>query len=147
MSFKSILLENYSSFIEALLHKDYSVTYVSSNADTIVNPIGGHYLGKQIIINLPIEIPSEQLLRYCKVYSRFPIGYGIPVIPFELPKDRIKIPKENYSLLILSPELMMDVRYSDLIHNNNFLIGINESIDDEATLVGYKILTNKVEEL
>jgi hypothetical protein len=43
--------------------------------------------------------------------------------------------------------MLTDIEYLNLATSNKFLLGINEVIDNESTLIGMKILENKVEDV
>lgn len=77
--------------------------------------------------------------------SRFPIGYDIPVIPYDVPEDKKCVKKSDYSCIILNPSMMTEMKYAKCVKDNDFLIGISETIDGEASLIGLKIGSTTVE--
>lgn len=145
MSFK-IYLDDYSSLVECELTNSKSVTSMSE-ADLVVNPSNKFIFNKTIVITLPIEIPLEELAQFNTIISRFPIGYNIDVEPYEIPENRDKVNKDDYSLLILSKELIKNLDYGKLVNSSSFLIGIDECIDNCSTLIGQLILKSKIEDL
>lgn len=142
-----IFINNYAALIESeILNKEVSISLLES--DIVVNPSNKNLFNKIIVIDLPINLPLEQLIKKNKIISRFPISSDyIELIPFELPKNREKVEDKDYSLLILSKDLINNPKYSKLINDNNFLIGINECIDGYSTLTGYLISRTKIEEI
>lgn len=142
-----ILVKDYASLMEYRLSQDVEMTCLLHQADVVINPYYSSLLNKTIIINLPIEVPLDKLMQFNKIISRFPIGYGIEVQPYELPEVRDDIPKEDYSCLILNKDMLIDLDYAELVESGNFLIGIDAVIDDDITLVGYLLLKHKLENL
>lgn len=141
-----LLVVDYPSFIEQSV-SNLESTAAIYEADVIVNPTYGAVIGKTVIINLPIEVPIEQLKDQNRIISRFPIADGIEVQPYSLPSDRHEVTSEEMSYLILSPDIVNDPRYIELVHYGKFLIGTSVEIDGELTAVGWLLLRNKIENL
>lgn len=142
-----VYIDGYPALIES---RSLGAIEVNSmvDADFIVNPKHGNIFNKTIIINLPTEMPINKLRKFNKVLSRFDLGIdGIEIVPYEIPKNRKKLRSKDYSLLILTKDMINDVRYAQLIENNQFLVGVDECVDDNTTLVGYLISRSKVEDL
>lgn len=116
----------------------------SDEADIIINPRYGSIIGKHIIINLPVDIPLEQLNKYNSITSRFYISPNIDIEPYSIPKNRGRVTINDASPLILTKELISNIDMMGHLNLDKFLIGINEDIDDNLTLIGYMILRNKV---
>lgn len=143
-----ILVKDYASLMEYRLSKDNAeMTCLLHQASIVVNPYYSSLFNKTVIINLPIEVPLDRLMQFNKIISRFPIGYGIKVEPYDLPDDREDISKEDFSCLILNKNMLIDLDYAELVDTGKFLIGIDAMIDGEITLVGYILLKNKLENL
>lgn len=142
-----VLVTNYASLMEYRLHDESKMTNIQSKADIVVNPSYGSLVGKIIIINLPVDVPIDKLSQFNKIISRFPIGYGIEIKPYELPKDRKSIDLDDYSCLILNKDMLLDIDYAEAVESGNFLIGTDTIIDDEVTLAGYLLLRTNLEEL
>lgn len=144
-----ILVKDYASLMEHKIMRDESMemTHLLYQADIIVNPSFSSVLNKTVIINLPIEVPLDKLMQYNSIISRFPIGYGIEVAPYELPEGRKSKESKDYSLLILSKDLLTDLDYAEIVDDNDFLIGVDALIDGSITLVGYVLLKNRLEDL
>lgn len=143
---EEVLVVDYASFIES----DYMNKISTDNlakSKYVVNTQYSHLIDKIIIINLPVEVPIEKLSRYNQVISRFPTVDGVKLDPYELPKNRNSLKVEDYSLLILNKDMLLDMDNLDVVANNNFLLGIDTIIDNYITLAGYILLKNKLEEL
>lgn len=145
MSLK-VLVDNVASLREFKMLPDTKKTYELSQADIIINPNYGILFHKLIILNLATEVPLGQLMIDNQVISRFPIGYGIPVVPYSMPENRSDKDIEDYSCLILNESMLTDMRFSDK-SKLNYLVGIDETIEGDATIIGISILKNKVEDL
>lgn len=144
---KKILITDYASFVESRFFPNHDRTYKLYEANVVVNPQYGVIRNRLIVINLPIEVPLEQLIGNNTVISRFPIGYGIPVVGYNVPEEREEVSKEDYSCLILNKHMLTDMSYLKKVSNQKFLLGISEVIEDQATLVGQIILSTKVEDV
>ena len=144
---RNILVTDYASLKESKLLPETNRTSKLFQADIVVNPCYGAICAKTVIINLPQDIPLEQLLPNNDVVSRFPIGYGIPVIPYDMPESRKEISEDDISLLILNKSMLTDTDKLKYLKSNNFIVGIDETIDGEATLIGLEILSNKIKEV
>lgn len=139
-----ILVDDYPSLVESRLG-GYEESYLITQSNILVNPKFKSAMGKKIIINLPIELPLEDLISMNRVESRFNIGYNIPVVPYKLPDDRLDLSAEEYSPIILTKWMIEDLNYSKQVDKSNFLLGLGEEIDGDATLVGYIISKTKIE--
>lgn len=142
---RKVFVSDYASLMESKTFPDAKRTFTTMDADIFVNPEYGAIYDKTVIINLPVEIPLEQLKNSNKIVSRFPIGHGIPVIPYDIPENRKVIDKKDYSCILLNPSMMTEMRFASLVKNNDFLIGISETIDGEASLIGLKIGSTTIE--
>jgi len=136
---RKVFVSDYASLMESKTFPDAKRTFTTMDADIFVNPEYGAIYDKTVIIYLPVEIPLDQLKNSNKVISRFPIGYGVIVIPYDVPDERKKVKAENYSCLILNPSMMTELRFAQTVKDNDFLIGISETVDGEASLIGLKI--------
>jgi hypothetical protein len=142
---RKVFVSDYASLMESKTFPDAKRTFTTMDADIFVNPEYGAIYDKTVIVNLPVEIPLEQLRSSNKVISRFPIGYDIPVIPYDVPEDKKCVKKSDYSCIILNPSMMTEMKYAKCVKDNDFLIGISETIDGEASLIGLKIGSTTVE--
>lgn len=142
-----VYVNSYASLIEYKLGKNLIPTLHLSESDVVVNPYFSSLIDKTIIINLPIEVPIDRLMQFNKIISRFPIGYGIEIKEYNLQETRVSIDKTDYSCLILSKEIISDVNNAEMIDTTNFLIGIDETIDESPSLIGYLLTRTKVEDL
>jgi hypothetical protein len=143
---RKIFISDYASLSESKLLPDTEKTYNTVDADIFINPTYGAIYNKTIIINLPIEIPIEQLKKFNQIVSRFPIGYGIPVIPYQFPSKQKLVKKPNFSCLILNPSMMSNIKYARLVRSNDFLIGVSETVDGGASLIGLEVYSNKIDD-
>lgn len=142
-----VFINDYASILESRLLPETDRTYRLDQADIVINPFCGVLFNKTVIINLPIEVPIDQLLQYNTIVSRFPIGYGIPVVPYNLPEEREVVDEDDYSCLILTKYALVDIDRAHLVKNNKFLIGTSEVLDGDASLVGLVIASTKIEDL
>lgn len=143
----NVLVADYASLMEYRLNRESYMTNLISKADIIVNPSYGSVVNKLIVINLPVEVPLEQLMRFNRIISRFPIGYGIEVEPLPIPEKRKTVELEDYSNLILNKHMLLDIDYAQAVDKGNFLIGTDSIIDGNITLVGYLLLRTTLENL
>jgi hypothetical protein len=81
------------------------------------------------------------------IVARFETGYRIPVIPYAVPNERNEVTVEDMSCLILNKSMLLDQKYANLVSKTKFLVGLVETINGDATLIGERILSNKVEDL
>lgn len=144
---RKILIDDYASLLESKLFPEMEVTYKPYEANVIVNPKYGAIIGKTIIINLPVEVPLDQLMGNNDIVSRFNTGYNIPIVPYAVPDDRKDVTVDEASCLILNKSMLLNQKYAKLVSRSKFLLGIVETIDGDATLVGERILSTKVEDL
>lgn len=142
----NVLVRDYASLAEAELMNS-KVTGNMLTADVIVNPTQGSHIQKIIIINLPLDIPISKLQQFNKIISRFPIGYGIEVEPYNMPEVRKDVKSEDYSCLLLDKELLTNMDYIQAVRDGNFILGNDELVDDEMSLIGYLILRSNIENL
>lgn len=147
MTKSKVLVEDYASLLESKLLPDTDRTYLLSEADIVINPYCSALMNKTLIINLPIEVPIDRLMPFNTLVSRFPIGYGIPVVPYNMPEDRESIELDDYSCLILTKYAFTEMELSKKIKGKKFLIGTSEVLDGEASLVGYVISETMIEDL
>lgn len=142
-----VLVKDYASLLEVKLINSFEEVRRFIDADIFINLPYGSVIGKMIIINLPVEVPLDQLLEDNVVVSRFRISDRIPIVSYNLPENRKSIPLEDYSCLILNKLMFTNMKYAKVVSENNFLVGVLETIDNDATLIGEKILLNKIEDL
>lgn len=144
MNSDGVYLIDYASFEESeYINKNTEISL--NKAKYVVNPKYRHLINKIIIINLPVEVPIERLLKYNKIISRFPTAIGVDIDPYDLPQNRESIENKEFSLLILNKDMLLDVNKLDLVTKNNFLLGIDTEVDGYITLAGYILLKNKLE--
>lgn len=144
---RRIFVKDYASLREAQeLGEKVEMTSNLAEADVVVNPGYGQLGWKEVIINLPGEYPLYELLQNGnRVVSRFPIGYGIEVVPYRRVGKRERVKAEDYSCLILNKWILEDIKYSELVNSNRFLLGIDAEVEGHPTMVGRLLMKSKVE--
>ena len=144
---RKILVNNYASLIEKIEnYPECESTQSISEADILVNPKWGIFIGKEIVYNLPVSSPISDLMYMGnKVISRFRIGDPIEVIPFE-DKESKEVSPDEFSLKILSGDLMLYPEFAEEIDESDYLVGITPEIDGEVTLVGKKLSESKIKD-
>jgi hypothetical protein len=139
---KKVLLSDYNSVIDKnLKFSEEGVTLSVEESDVVVNPSWGSMIGKEVVINNIGEFPIREMIENKNtVVSRFDMHPDIKKDPYQVPEKRKKCKKEDYCLCILTNEAMCDPDLVEDVHKNNYLVGICDTIGEDLTSVGVKLL-------
>lgn len=143
---RKVLLRDYDSVIEKNNKYPESKSTTSiEDSDVIVNPKWSSMMGKEVVISNVGDFPIQKLIgNKNRVISRFRISDDMDMDPYEIPTKRKKCKKEDYCIKILTKEAMSDINLVEDIHNNNYLIGISDTVDGDLTSVGMKLLSTEL---
>lgn len=145
----NFLIDSYASLLEYRLSGDStkSPTELLYKSDTLVNPTLTALTCKNIIINLPIAVPVEDLNEMNTITARFSIGYGNNYIPYNIPTNREDVKGEDYDLLILTKHSAGNHKLIKDIDKSKYLLATDTLVDGELTATGYKLLSTKIENI
>lgn len=140
---KKLLVVDYPSYFESKVINNVTSTAVLSDSDIVVNPEMDNGDSKVVVINLPSQLFTFH--QNGRVVSRFPMGNS-RLAPYKLP-DRIKVKKDEIVPLILTESLLKDPKYIKLVHNSNFILGVDELVNGYPTLIGQLVLKTDISDL
>lgn len=137
MSSKKIFIKDAASYLEAKI-AGLDLTEDPRNSKVLVNPKSKSLVNKVVLLNLPVSINFDRLIKFNEVISRFPINCSrYRLKPYEVNKTTES--RDDYSPLILTKELMTNPDKISEVVDGAFLLGTETEVEGYLTLIGVQV--------